>query len=338
MHYWKILLSLTGTLLIATPLLAQGGLVGEYYDGENFERKIFERTDAAINFNWRGRSPGPGVPESYFSVRWTGRLMAPKTGDYVFSAKVDDGIRVWVGNTLVINAWGLHDDEQFKGSMKLEQNKYYDLKVEYFNSMLEGEIRLMWMLPGENSWFNSPKAIESRYFSQNPPPQPVEKKAAPPTKPKPKPKPKAAPKPKPKPSTPPTQTPPLPAPAPPQPASPIPGTGNPELKNIYFIKSKDEMTAGSLERLEAVTAYLKKYPSASVELSGHTDNLGDADKNQQLSEDRASVVAQYLFSRGIAQERVRTKGYGGARPYFVRPLNDKERDQNRRVEFVIKTN
>lgn len=98
------------------------------------------------------------------------------------------------------------------------------------------------------------------------------------------------------------------------------------------------MTAGSLERLEAVTAYLKKYPSASVELFGHTDNLGDADKNQQLSEDRASVVAHYLFSKGIAQERVRTKGYGGARPYFVRPLNDKERDQNRRVEFVIKTN
>ena len=123
----------------------------------------------------------------------------------------------------------------------------------------------------------------------------------------------------------------------PEPAEPAPGAGDPELKNIYFIKSKEEMTPGSIERLDAVVAYLKKYPKSSVDLAGHTDVLGDADQNKRLSEARAKAVADYLIGKGIAGERIRTKGYGGARPFYLRPISEKERDRNRRVEFSVKT-
>ena len=103
--------------------------------------------------------------------RWTGRLLAPKSGKYTFSAKVDDGIRVWVGGTKVIDAWALHDSENFSGSITLEANKHYNLKVEYFNGIFEGEIQLLWVPPGEGNaltdlFSSSAKPVDAKYFSQ----------------------------------------------------------------------------------------------------------------------------------------------------------------------------
>ena len=85
--------------LMAGPIMAQQGLKGEYYTGTNFNRKVFTRVDRQLTFSWgRDDSPGPGMPHSYYSIRWTGKLFAPTTGQYRFYAKVDDGIRIWVDN------------------------------------------------------------------------------------------------------------------------------------------------------------------------------------------------------------------------------------------------
>jgi len=341
----KILQTLAVVFLAVFQLSAQQGLTGEYFNGTNFERKVMTRTDAKIDFNWYRVSPAAGMNSTDYSIRWTGRLLAPKSGKYTFSAKVDDGIRVWVGGQKVIDAWGLHDSENFSGSITLEANKQYDLKVEYFNGIFEGEITLLWTLPGESSWFgSSAKPVEAKYFSQ-----PVVSKPAPPI-----PKPILA-KPENKPvkkTTPPKKTTPAKSkPTPekkPQPVAEKPKPATPsavdapamkakqrelELKYIYFVKSKDVILPESQRTLNDWVTFLQQKPEATIDIIGHTDDLGNAEKNQILSEQRAQIVADYLVTQGLDKSRIRTKGYGGTKPIYVNPATEKERALNRRVEI-----
>lgn len=72
------------------------GLQAEYYNGINFQKKVFSRVDQNVNFNWNGQnSPVPDLSPKCFSVRWRGKLYVPVTGLYKFTASVNDGIRIW---------------------------------------------------------------------------------------------------------------------------------------------------------------------------------------------------------------------------------------------------
>ena len=104
--------------------------------------------------------------------------MAPISGVYIFDAKVDDGIRVWVGNKKVIDAWHLNDLRHFNGRVILEAGKFYDLRVDYFNDMLGGAIDLLWVLPNAprlifNGISTPGESITSKYFFQKASPAPI---------------------------------------------------------------------------------------------------------------------------------------------------------------------
>ena len=72
----------------------------------------------------------------------------------------------------------------------------------------------------------------------------------------------------------------------------------------------------------------------SIRLEGHTDIIGDHDKNLQLSRDRVIACQRYLVQKGIDVDRIQTVGYGDTRPILTKGT-DEERKVNRRVEFVI---
>ena len=67
---------------------------------------------------------------------------------------------------------------------------------------------------------------------------------------------------------------------------------------------------------------------------GHTDNSGSDDVNAPLSEKRASAVKDYLLSKGLAADRIETKGYGSSRPVADNGTAD-GRSHNRRVEIML---
>lgn len=334
-------------------LRSQQGLQAEYYNGTNFQTKITSRVDRAIDFDWPlNVSPAAGVDPSFFSARWTGKLLPPKSGKYTFSAKVDDGIRVWVGGKKVIDAWDLHDSENFTGSIELVANQQYDLKVEYFNDIFEGEIHLLWVMPGEGNaiidlFRSSAKPVEAKYFIQPARAQPVDPKpvAKPPAKAQPKPK-KNTVKPEPAKQKPETSTRPevqkpalKPAATPPAlpPAEVAKKQRDLELKSIYFVQSKDLIVAASQKTLDDWVTFLQQQkPDAVIVVKGHTDELGDATKNQELSEKRALLVANYLVEHGLDKSRIETKGYGSSQPVFVNPATEKDRAMNRRVEIRVK--
>lgn len=116
------------------------------------------------------------------------------------------------------------------------------------------------------------------------------------------------------------------------------------LKNVFFDLSAATLRSESHIELNKLVDFLKKNPTLSIELGGHTDTRGDAKTNLTLSQDRANAVVAYLVSKGIAQARMTAKGYGETKPIFSdadidKLATEKEKEtahqENRRTEYRI---
>jgi len=106
------------------------------------------------------------------------------------------------------------------------------------------------------------------------------------------------------------------------------------LNNIFFDFNKATLRPESKTELKNVIEFLQQNPSVTIEISGHTDNVGSYEYNQSLSERRAKAVVDYLVEQGIPLSRLVYKGYSFSKPIAS---NDTEegRQLNRRVEFKI---
>lgn len=87
-------------------LSAQGGAwEGKYWNNRNLSgNPVLTRQDASINFDWGGGSPATEIFTDDFSAQWTQTANLP-AGTYRFSATADDGMRVWIDNVMIIDAW-----------------------------------------------------------------------------------------------------------------------------------------------------------------------------------------------------------------------------------------
>lgn len=104
-------------------------------------------------------------------------------------------------------------------------------------------------------------------------------------------------------------------------------------QGIQFKTNSTKFTKNSFGTLNDIVALMNDFPNAKLEVQGHTDNVGSAKKNKDLSENRALAVVNYLISKGIAQSRLRAVGFGGEKP-IASNGNKKGRKANRRVELV----
>lgn len=307
-------------------IYAQNGLKADYYDGVNFNRFVGTQIESNIDYYWSEVAPFPDMNPNECSVRWTGQLLSPATGEFTFSARVDDGIRVWVGGVLIIDNWQLNDVGYSTGNVKLQKGERYNITVEYFNALNEAEIKFLWTLPEPEDlgWFdsfwydNEEEIVPAEYFFQPPTPKiaAIEKEEI------------IAPKPKKK-----TQKKKPTAPAKPKIVEEI-TIENYIPKNVQFDRAKTEILPESFPELDRLAEYLVDNPQYKIKIEGHTDNVGDAKKNLDLSNSRARAVAAYLIKKGVSHERLSAEGFGGSRP-LVKSNGRKYHPENRRVEFIV---
>jgi OOP family OmpA-OmpF porin len=106
----------------------------------------------------------------------------------------------------------------------------------------------------------------------------------------------------------------------------------PAIINIQFDTDKSDIKPKYDDELKTVSDFLKEFPKAKGEISGHTDNVGSKAYNDKLSQARANSVKKYLVEKfGISADRIEAKGYGFSKP--VASNKTKEgKSQNRRIE------
>ncbi len=138
---------------------SQGGLVGRYFKGTNFDEQVNVRTDSTVDFNWCGGPPA-GCPISNYSVRWLGFLVTDEAGEYEIGAVVDDGVRLWLDDELILDSWKRQGVSYYSKKVTLKSKTKYKLKLEYFQGEVDALIKLVWKTPSatvSKSTLNKPK-------------------------------------------------------------------------------------------------------------------------------------------------------------------------------------
>ncbi|MCB9854528.1 MAG: hypothetical protein H6818_02490 [Phycisphaerales bacterium] len=125
------------------------GLVGDYFQGWEFERFVFTRIDQGVQHDFGSTGPDPRLGGRDYSVRWRGRIRPTESGPYIFHAEHDDGVRIFLDNREIIGHW-----DPFAGppndsghAIQLEAGRDYELRIEYFQSGNGARMRLYWATP-----------------------------------------------------------------------------------------------------------------------------------------------------------------------------------------------
>ena len=108
------------------------------------------------------------------------------------------------------------------------------------------------------------------------------------------------------------------------------------LNNIFFDYKSDTLRRESRPELDRLIELMRAYPTMTIEVAGHTDDIGSDAYNNALSQRRAEAVLHYMTSvGGVEPKRVVARGFGARRAKAA--ATDEERRKNRVVEFAVKT-
>jgi hypothetical protein len=115
-----------------TPFIT--GWRGEYFNNQMLSgAPVLVRDDHDINFDWGTNSPGQGLQNGNFSVRWTRTIAAPG-GVYRFFARSEDGVRVWVNGVLLFDRWHNGQNATYQSEITLQPGQMLDVRVEYYHA------------------------------------------------------------------------------------------------------------------------------------------------------------------------------------------------------------
>jgi autotransporter-associated beta strand protein len=138
------------TFYTDTPGAPQVGLKGQFYTGTNFNTLSLTRRDLRVDFDWGLGSPASVLPVDGFSARWTGRILAQRSGVHQFQLLADEGARLYVDGVLVINQWNSTTETTHTGLAALKAGTYHEIKIETKDTTGPAKVRFSWTPPGES--------------------------------------------------------------------------------------------------------------------------------------------------------------------------------------------
>ncbi len=144
-----------------SPGSSEHGLDARYFRGRDLAgAPVLTRTDPSVDFRWYRGSPTSSLvargeigqdhalDDDNYSVRWTGQLLPPATGEYELSVTGDDGFRLFVNGQAVIDEWTPGSRARARTAMvRLETGHPADVRLEYFEAERDAEVHLGWRLP-----------------------------------------------------------------------------------------------------------------------------------------------------------------------------------------------
>jgi beta-glucosidase len=138
---------------LLTPDGTNHGLLGEYFGNPDFKGEpLFTRIDPKINFECTNNtSPDPRLEPTDYSIRWTGKLVPPRTQKYILAITSDDGSRLYLDGKMVVDNWGAHGMAQKSCALNLEAGKAYDVRIEFNQEGGDAGMRFGWRDPKDNT-------------------------------------------------------------------------------------------------------------------------------------------------------------------------------------------
>lgn len=124
----------------------QKGLKGSYFANSDLKgNPAFEKQDEQLNFKWTLYSPNPEKLQSdNYSIRWTGKLEAPKSGKYQLGLRGNDGFRLFLNGSLLIDHWEKLSYSTKTVEVEFNKGQKYDIVVEFHENRGEANIELIW--------------------------------------------------------------------------------------------------------------------------------------------------------------------------------------------------
>lgn len=178
-----ILVMLLAVLFGPGPLSLDGAQVAEANPGTNWNASYYSnpnltdpptltRVDNQIDFNWALGSPDPAIPADNFSVRWTQTVNFPTSGAWTFRVGADDGIRVWIDVTQIINEWHGAPNGFTTYTVDLHQLTAGDhtIRVEYYEATGPARVLVEWYPGGVPGTGSAPTTAQTAPPAPEPPP------------------------------------------------------------------------------------------------------------------------------------------------------------------------
>ncbi len=132
----------------------EAGLKGEYFNNASLEGEpTLTRIDPKIDFRWTLFSPdAEKIKDDCYSVRWTGTLIAPETGDFKIGIQGDDGYRLYINNDLIIDNWRKQTYRLLAQDFYFEKGREYDIKIEFYETVGNVRFSLVWNIGVNYQW------------------------------------------------------------------------------------------------------------------------------------------------------------------------------------------
>lgn len=139
----------------------KNGLKAEYFRNRTLKGEpTVTSIDELVNFSWGWANPKPEISRNGYSVRWTGQLIPPATGEYKLGISAGEcGYKLYVNGKLEIDEWETGGKDNFEAhfttskrqiAIRLEEGKPADIRIEFWKRMNRNFIRFEWETPGTN--------------------------------------------------------------------------------------------------------------------------------------------------------------------------------------------
>lgn len=154
----------TGAPITSEALQYDGkpGLQGEYFKNRNLEGSpALVRTDSQIQFDWSDTPPDANFSRSDYSVRWTGTLTPPDSGQYKLILTADDGCRLYLDGKLLIDHWVVSSAVPITADVNLEAGRAYALRVEYFQRGGQAVAQLDWARSDDGAYADAVRTAKN---------------------------------------------------------------------------------------------------------------------------------------------------------------------------------
>ena len=128
------------------PLGTGSGLLGSYYGSISNvpSEPLQQRVDSVIDFVWEDNPNVKGIPKDRFMVVWTGYIEPILSGSYTIKTFTDDGLRLWIKDSLIIDAWKSRRSTQDRAQVALQRGNRYPIILQYFEDLSQAVVQLHW--------------------------------------------------------------------------------------------------------------------------------------------------------------------------------------------------